>query len=432
MNNPFLSRFTFWVGNRFLQSKKSDKYLSFVTLISVLGIGIGVTALIVVMSVMDGFEQEQKARLMDFQSHVWIEPTQKTEGFEQGFVHEDLFHSESFESWVNGSGPVSEKELVITSEVMVRVGSKVTGVELRGISESGIKRLEKNVFESIDLQAIDAEKRSRIVEGSALKLWMGRELAFELGVVVGDEVILISPVDQYGDVATGVPLLRKFIIIGIYDAGGAQRELQQVITDHRSFRNFVRKQSIISRLELRYQQMDLVPKYVEKLRNGELFASGEWKVKSYMDLNRQLFASLKLERVAMFIALSFIVVVASFNIVCTLSLMVIKKRKEISILKAMGASHTQVAGMFMAEGLTIGGLGVLGGVLVALIISILLKRYDFIELPDVYYDRTLPVTMSITYYLGVAFTALMVVGLACWYPCSRALKYDPIEGIRRG
>jgi lipoprotein-releasing system permease protein len=149
-------------------------------------------------------------------------------------------------------------------------------------------------------------------------------------------------------------------------------------------------------------------------------------------MNSHLFASLRLERIAMFVILAFIIVVASFNIVTTLTLMVLEKKREIAILKAMGARHGQVAAIFLSEGILIGVLGIGGGVGLGLFLCSILKRYEFITLPDIYYDRTLPVTFNGWYYVGVAVCALLIVVGACLYPSRRAARLNPLDGIRFG
>jgi lipoprotein-releasing system permease protein len=161
-------------------------------------------------------------------------------------------------------------------------------------------------------------------------------------------------------------------------------------------------------------------------------AAPGFKVQDWIQLNAHLFASLRLERVAMFVILAFIIVVASFNIVTTLTLMVLEKKREISILKAMGARHSQVAAIFLAEGIFIGAIGVGSGTVFGLVLCAVLRRYEFIKLPDIYYDRTLPVTFDPRYYVGVALCALVIVLVACLYPSRRASQLNPLDGIRFG
>jgi lipoprotein-releasing system permease protein len=149
-------------------------------------------------------------------------------------------------------------------------------------------------------------------------------------------------------------------------------------------------------------------------------------------MNSHLFASLRLERFAMFTVLAFIVIVASFNIITTLTLMVLEKKREIAILKAMGARNAQVAAIFLAEGLGIGLRGVIGGTLLGLGLCAFLQRYEVIQLPDVFYDRTLPVSFQPLVYCVIGVLTLLIVLLACQYPSRRAAKLAPLQGIRSG
>jgi lipoprotein-releasing system permease protein len=134
----------------------------------------------------------------------------------------------------------------------------------------------------------------------------------------------------------------------------------------------------------------------------------------------------------MFVFLAFIIIVASFNIVTTLTLMVLEKKREISIMKAMGARHGQVAAIFLAEGVLIGVVGTFIGLALGLVICLLLKRYEFIELPKIYYDTTLPVTFNGMYYVVIGASALVIVLAACLYPSRRAAELNPLDGIRFG
>jgi lipoprotein-releasing system permease protein len=201
-----------------------------------------------------------------------------------------------------------------------------------------------------------------------------------------------------------------------------------VFAPEAAVRSFLRKPDVVSQWEITVKNFDLAPQIADALR----VAAPDLRVQDWIQLNSHLFASLRLERFAMSVALAFIIVVASFNIVTTLTLMVLEKRKEISILKAMGAEHGQVASIFLAEGLLIGLIGVCSGVLLSFVLCSVLRRYEFIALPDIYYDRTLPVTFRLSYYGGVGLCAMLIVLAACLYPSRRAAHLNPLDGIRFG
>ena len=186
---------------------------------------------------------------------------------------------------------------------------------------------------------------------------MGQELAYEMGLIPGDQVTLISPTETEGPLDS-VPRLKKYFIEGVYHSGLPDQELHTVFAADSAVRSFLRRADVMSEWEIAVKDFDQAPALASKIRE----LAPQFRVQDWAQLNSHLFASLKLERVAMFVILAFIVIVASFNIVTTLTLMVLEKKREISILKAMGARHGQVAAIFLAEGMLIGGIGVGGGI----------------------------------------------------------------------
>ena len=420
---------TGWVGLRYLKSKKNSRFLSFITLLSVGGVGLGVTAMIVVLSVMDGFEAELKKRLMSSDLHVLITPTQSVSGFDSGFVTKDaldvprvyaaLKESTDEGREIDGFWPI------VAAEAIFKAGRKVTGVVVKGINEERMAKLRKTVTESAEPQLLVRRDGAESMKYPGL--FVGQELAYELGIIPGDPVTLISPTETEGPMG-GVPRLKRYIIEGVYHSGLPEQELHTVFATEAAVRSFIRKQDAVSQWEISVKDFERAPLIAQKIR--ELVPG--FKVQDWVQLNSHLFASLRLERAAMFVILAFIVVVASFNIVTTLTLMVLEKKKEISILKAMGARNTQIAAIFLSEGLLIGALGVTGGVGLAFVLCSVLRRYEFITLPEIYYDRTLPVTFNMNYYLGVALAAAVIVLVACLYPSKRASKLNPLDGIRFG
>ena len=225
-----------------------------------------------------------------------------------------------------------------------------------------------------------------------------------------------------------MPRIKRFVVEGVYRSGVPEQELHTVFAQAGAIRSFLRKQDVISQWEITVADFDRASKTAASLRT---LLPG-FKVQDWNQLNGHLFASLRLERIAMFVILAFIIVVASFNIVTTLTLMVLEKKREIAILKAMGARHGQVAAVFLSERILIGGMGIIGGVVLGFGICSILRRYEFIQLPEIYYDRVLPVTFDWRYYAGVAFCAVIIVLFACLYPSSRAAKLNPLDGIRFG
>lgn len=421
----WLSPWTPWVGLRYLKSKKNSKFLSFITLLSVGGVALGVTAMIVVLSVMEGFEGELKKRLMSSDLHVLIRPTPATPGFDSGFVPRDSLD----EGWVKGF-VASHPEVVsfwpiVGTEAILKSGRKVTGVVFKGVTEERLKRLKAQVVESAEPQMMVKAEASGPIKLTGV--FVGQELAYELGLLPGDEITLVSPTETEGPLAA-VPRLKRYVVEGIYHSGMPEQELQTVFATEGAVRSFLRRPGVVTQWEVTLKDFESAPQIADEVSR---FA-GTFKVQDWVQLNAHLFSSLKLERAAMFVILAFIIIVASFNIVTTLTLMVIEKTREIAILKAMGARHGQVAAIFLSEGLLIGGVGVgLGAVLGASLCG-LLKRYEFISLPEIYYDRTLPVAFSPGVSVLICVAAFLIVLAACLYPSRRAARLRPLDGIRFG
>ena len=418
------SPWTTWIGVRYLRSKKNSRFLSFITLLSVLGVGTGVTAMIVVLSVMDGFEAQLKKRLMSSDLHVLITPTREVPGFDGGFVPESTLDRERV-SGIKDHDKMLSFYPVVSTEAILKTGRKVTGVVVKGITPERMELLKPQMKESAEPQMLITQEGGETIRLPSL--FVGQELAFELGVIPGDAITLISPTETEGPLES-VPRLRRYVVEGIYQSGLPEQELHTVFATEGTVRSFLRRAGVVSQWEVTVRDFDDAPKIAEEIR---AIAPG-FKVQDWIQLNAHLFASLRLERVSMFVVLAFIIVVASFNIVTTLTLMVLEKRREISILKAMGARHGQVAAIFLSEGILIGVLGVGGGVILGFLICLVLKRYEFITLPDIYYDRTLPVSFDLRYYVLVSACAVVIVIAACMYPSRRAARLNPLDGIRFG
>ena len=422
------SPWTSWVGFRYLKSKKNSRFLSFITLLSMVGVGLGVTAMIVVLSIMNGFESELKKRMMASDLHILIQPTSQVEGYDSGFVPEKSLNLSELSASIPEFG---QKKVqiwpVVTAEVILKAGRKVTGVVLKGVTEDRFKQLNKQIVESAETKLLADPLGSPGQNKRLAGVYLGQELAYEMGLIPGDQITLVSPTELDGPLGN-IPRLKRYVVEGVYHSGMPEQELHTIYSTQAAARAFLKRADSVSQWEMSVQDFDQAPNIAAQIRT----MTPGFKTQDWMELNSHLFASLRLERLSMFVILTFIIIVASFNIVTTLTLMVLEKKKEISILKAMGARDAQVASIFVAEGILIGVLGVGGGVGCGFLICSILKRYEFITLPEIYYDRTLPVTFDVRYYLIVSLCALLIVFIACLYPSRRAAKINPLDGIRFG
>lgn len=419
------SAWTRWVGFRYLKSKKNSRFLSFITLISILGVGIGVTAMIVVLSVMDGFEAELKKRLMSSDVHILVTPRRDIKGFEAGQVPENGEEVKKLVSALSTQDGISSFWPILSTEAIFKTGRKVTGVTLKGLNQERLNQLKSHLVESAEPQMLMDKEGGTLVQMPGV--YVGQELAFEMGLLPGDPVTLVSPTETEGPMSS-VPRLKRFVVEGVYRSGLPEQELHTLFASDLAVRSFLRKVDVITHWEVSTKRFEEAKSVALSLREK----APHFKIQHWEELNSHLFSALQLERIAMFVVLAFIIVVASFNIVTTLTLMVLEKRKEISILKAMGARNQEVGAIFLAEGLFIGTLGIGGGVALGFLMCAILRRYEFITLPDVFYDRTLPVTFDLSYYLIVSLCAFLIVIGACLYPSKRAAQQNPLSGIRSG
>lgn len=421
----FASPWVSWIGFRYLLSKKNSKFLSLITAISIVGVALGVTAMIVVLSVMDGFENELKKRLTSTDLHILVTPQPTSPGYQQGFVRVDDPEVTATQSRISAHPEVESVFPIVTTEAILRMGRKVVGVSLKGVGPERLDKLKRQMGEMaepgmlIDRDGPNSQKLPSI--------FIGQEMAYELSAVPGDRVTLISPTETDGPLSS-VPRMRRYVIEGIYRSGIPEQELHVVFASDQSVRSFLRRPDAINSWEVVVREFDRAAAVGTAIKE----TNPAWRVQDWVALNSHLFYSLRLERLAMTVILAVIVLVASFNIVTTLTMMVLEKKRDISILKAMGARHSQVAAIFLSEGLFIGALGVGGGLALGGLICLMLKRYEFIQLPEIYYDRTLPVAFEPFYYVCVGLIAVTIVLGACVYPSKRASRLDPIEGIRFG
>lgn len=430
LREAWKSAWTRWIGFRYLRSKKNSRFLSFITLISMLGVALGVTAMIVVLSVMEGFEGELKKRLFSSDLHILINPTADVPRFDHGYVPEDSLDPTGIPQWAKGKKEILAFWPMLSTEAIFRTGRKVTGVMVKGVSDERLARLKESVSEFADTAMLtqpDEQTGSVIKAESLPTVFVGQELAYEMGIIPGDRVTLVSPTETEGPLAS-VPRLKRFVVEGIYHTGTPEQELHTVFSSVQSVRQFLRKGKVVTQWEVTLKDFEEAPELSAEMKA----LTTEFTIKDWRELNSHLFASLKLERASMFVILAFIIIVASFNIVTTLTLMVLEKKKEISILKAMGATSSHIGAIFLSEGLLIGLVGVGGGFGLGLFLCSILKRYEFIQLPEIYYDRTLPVSFNLTYYLLISVAAFLIVLVACLYPSHRASKINPLDGIRFG
>lgn len=408
--------FPLWIAARYLRSRKSSGFITLLTGISVIGVAVGVTALLTVLAVMNGFEGEIQSRIAGTDAHVVL-LGETTAGVADA---ESLAARLGREPGVAGVAPFVYAKAMAFRDGLSE-GLVVKGVDLA--AEKNVTTIGANLRPSLD------SIPDRTPEGEP-GLVLGSELAARLGAGVGDRVLLAT-LEPDAESALGYRTrLRPFRLVGTFASGLYTYDASFGFTSVAAAQDFFQLGSNVTGLEVRLVDMFDAPEAAKRLQRAAGFPT--LRANNWMDLNRNLFTWMKLEKTVMFLILALIVLVAAFNIVATLFMVVMEKRRDIGVLKTMGASAAQVQAIFLAEGLLIGGLGValglvLGGGLIAV-----LARYPFVRLPgDVYFIERLPVRPEAADFVAVVLAAVALCLAAAFYPAWRASRLDPVEAIRR-
>ncbi len=391
------------IALRYLRSKRKDKFISFTTWFSVAGIGIGVMALILVIAVMTGAQDEFRDRILGINPHILVTSLQG-----------EIRNPNEVVETIKGVEGVASASPFITFQGMAQGPTRITGTIAKALAPSDARFMKRFIKEG----SIDSFGR----RGTIL---VGKELARDLGLLPGDVFALIVP-DAGISPAGAVPETVRVKVAGIFETG--MFEIDNLLTimplsDLQSLAG-VGVSGIEVKLKDVYQAPE-VRKLIER-RLGPQYVGRTW-----IEMNRNLFSALKLEKIVMYVILGLVILVASFNIISSLVMTVMEKKKDIAILKAMGAANRSIMRVFVTEGLTIGAFGALLGTLVGSILLELQRRFQIIKLPsDVYSISTLPMKISpIDIFVIAALTVLLCL-LSTLYPSYKASRIDPVETLR--
>ena len=450
-------RFTAFVAARHVRSQKSG-FLTVISVLSICGVAISSCALSSVVSVMGGFSQDLKRKILGNNAHIVVDTTAGT-SFEN---YSAALQRIRAIKGVVGATPV------VHGEVMASSASNLAGVVVTGIEPDSIHsvidlatnievgrinylehpelltRLPANevigvgpggerYFKGAELPGlpddIDPSVRAVILPTKADRpgVILGRELAKTLHVYIGDEVTLVSPLGDLGPMGV-MPRTRKFRVAAIFYSGMYEYDATYVYTMMDIAQDYFQTQGKISAIEIKVDEAEradlLTPQVVAAVGRDDL------RVRDWREINKNLFSALKLERFATFIILSVAIMVASFCIVCTLLLMVTEKGKEIAILKAIGASDGMILRTFIIEGIIIGGIGTVFGVVTGLAVCTGLSWFGLRLDPEVYYIDKLPISVNPGDFLTVALAALTICTLSTLYPAYAASRLRPVDGLR--
>ena len=405
--------FEVMVALRYLRARRKQTFISLITLLSMVGVALGVCTLIVVLSVMNGAEQELTRKILGMSPQVMV--------FKAG---QELERPGRVVAAARRDPRVVAAAPFVTGQVMLVSAAGASGAILRGLAlPSGLKvlRLQDMMVQGRvrDLSSPGPDGLPGVILGTAL--------ARRLGVQRGARVNLINPLGEETPVGR-VPKSEPFWVAGVFRSGMYQYDSALCYVSLQAAQEFLGLGRAVSGVELAvadiYQAGEVAARLVARL--GPLYYARDW-----MSLNHSLFAALKLEKITMFVILILIVLVAAFGIVSSLVMLVMEKTRDIAILKAMGATAASVRRIFMLEGLIIGVCGTVAGVLGGLGLCALLERYQFIRLPaDVYALDTLPVEVEPLLVALVAVCAVVISLLATVYPAQAAARLEAAEALR--
>lgn len=392
-----------WIGFRYLAAKK-DPFLSVINFVAIAGVAIGVMALIVVIAVMTGFDHDLREKILGTNAHILIER-------EIGIRNYETL-SQTLESI---EGVVAAAPFV-QGPVFIEYAGQSMSVLARGISPE-----QEQKVTSVHDYLIDGEIKDLAINS----IIIGSELALFLGKEIGDNITLITPASGLA----GEGWRHHLTIAGIFSSGMYDYDRNLIlISVPKAQEIFNYSKDRVSGLALKIKNIYDAPR-IKDLIYEEIGYS--FLVKTWIDLNRNFFAALKLEKFAMFIILTLIILVASFNIISTLIVTVTSKIKDIGILKAIGVPSKAIQRIFIFKGVAIGILGTFWGLVGGVGLSMLLKEYQFIKLPqDIYYIDRLPVLLKLSDLLIIAGSAILISYLATLYPAKKAGGMEPVEALR--
>ena len=404
-----------YIGLRYLRAKRRNHFISFISLISMLGIALGVATLITVLSVMNGFEKELRERILGMVSHASIRP------YEGGFKDwQTVVEQASRHSEVSGAAPFIEQETMIQNQ-------RVRGALIRGVDPA----LEPSVSEVADKMI--AGSLDDLVAGE-YRIVLGLSLAANLGVGLGEKVTVFAP--QIRSTPMGaIPPMRRFTVAGIFEIGVHEYDSALAVMHIGDAGKLFRYGDSVGGVRLRLNDMFKAWNVAQDLASS---LDGYYQVRDWTQEHANYFRAVKTEKTVMFVILSLIVAVAAFNIISTLVMVVTDKQSDIAILKTMGASAGKIMRIFMVQGSLIGLigtlLGVAGGIALAsnvgVVVPWLEARLGFEVLPsDIYYISDLPSDLRSSDVVRFAGLSLVMALLSTLYPAWRAARTHPAEAL---
>lgn len=407
-----------FVGLRYLRSRRNDAFVSVITLISTLGVMLGVMVLTMTLAIMTGFEEDLRARILGLHPHLRV-----TNRLGSGII--DV--PDDIVQLLRNDPRVQDAAAVVQSQMLVSAGETLLGVFARGVdskSGSSTAGIENYVVEG-SIEDVGKQVTSDGVELPTVMI--GRDLAGKLMVERGETIRLMSPRFSASPMGA-MPRSRRFVVAALFDSGMVEYDSALVFMGIEDARTLFGVGKIATGVEARLHEPYEAPDVAAAL--NELIPM-PYSVEPWTEAHRNVFAALKLEKTAYFLILLLIILVAAFTIVSTLYMVVMEKRRDIAVLKTMGADDASIARIFVMKGLLIGGVGTSLGALFGWLGCLALARYEFIHLPEgVFYVKTLPVRIEAENFLMVVAASMVICLGACLFPAWKAARVVPVDVLR--
>ena len=402
-----------FISLRYLKTKKRYGTVSLNTFISIAGVVIGVATSIITLSVMTGFQGYFRDKILSAISHIVV----------MEYAGSGVKDGKALQEKVERVPHVKATTPFIISQAMLTSKDRVQGVVVRGINpetEGTVTSLEKNITEG---SLRDLEAPGKKLPGIVI----GEDLARKFGVVIGDTITMVNPIGE--ETAMGmVPKMRKFDLVGIFDAGMYDYNTGFAYISLPEAQKFFDMPDRVSGIQVRVDEIYNADKISDAIRSAVGYP---YYTRNWIEMNKNFFSALKLEKIGMSLILIVIIIVASFNIIGTLTMIVMEKSREIAILKSMGAPARSIMQIFMFAGLVIGLVGTTIGAIIGYGAVALITKTGVISLPkDVYQVSHLPLSITGLDILFISATALGISFIATLYPSWQAAKQDPVEVLR--